>query len=185
MARSVRQGCPASGFLFAMVLDPIFRWLQDATIPRNPAGLDFLQPVPCSYADDLAVTAPPSRRLMTALAPAFQVVDQIGGLNLNHRKCCWAQYGSESCQAFWTGWRRTVRNLVGVLDHRCLFFHFSADTQADYIQRRPLCGVLRVAQTQQETSCFLETRTIGCANGGGCRHSSQLRQVHRARLHAD
>ena len=29
MARGVRQGCPASGFLFAMAFDPIFRWLQE------------------------------------------------------------------------------------------------------------------------------------------------------------
>ena len=57
MARGARQGCPASGFLFAMAFDPIFRWLQDAIIPRNPAGLDFLQPVSCAYADDLAVAA--------------------------------------------------------------------------------------------------------------------------------
>ena len=71
MARGVRQGCPASGFLFAMAFDPIFRWLQDAIIPNNPAGLDFLQPVPCAYADDFAVAASSFRCLMTALAPAF------------------------------------------------------------------------------------------------------------------
>ena len=39
MARGVRQGCPASGFPFAVAFDPLFRWLQDAIIPRNPAGL--------------------------------------------------------------------------------------------------------------------------------------------------
>ena len=95
MARGVGQGCPASGFLFAMALDPIFRWLQDAIIPRNPAGLDFLQAAQCSYADDLAVAAPSLGCLTTALAPAFQTVDRTAGLNLNHRKCCWVQYGSE------------------------------------------------------------------------------------------
>ena len=47
----------ASGFLFAMAFDPIFRWLQDAIIPRNLAGLDFVQPAQCAYADDLAVAA--------------------------------------------------------------------------------------------------------------------------------
>ena len=99
MARGVRQGCPARAFLFAMAFDPIFSWLQDAIIPRNPAGLDFLQPAPCAYADDLAVAASSIRRLMTVLAPAFQIIDQIAGLNLNHRKCWWVQYGSESCQS--------------------------------------------------------------------------------------
>ena len=57
MAWSVRQGCPASGFLFAMAFDPIFRWLQDEIIPRNPAGLDFPQPAQCAYADDFFVAA--------------------------------------------------------------------------------------------------------------------------------
>ena len=32
---------------------------------------------------------------MTALAPAFHSVDHIVGLNLNRRKRCWVQYGSE------------------------------------------------------------------------------------------
>ena len=97
--RSVRQGCPASGFLFAMAFDPIFRWNQDAIIPRNSAAPDLLQPVPCAYADDIAVAASSFRLLMSALSPAFKVVDQTAGLNLNHRKCCWEQCGSESCQS--------------------------------------------------------------------------------------
>ena len=98
VARGVRQGCQASAFLFAMAFDPIFRWLQDAIIPRNPASLDFLQPAQCACADDLAVAALSFRCLMTALVPAFQAVDQIAWLYLNHRKCCLVQYGSESCQ---------------------------------------------------------------------------------------
>ena len=60
IARGVRQGCPASGFLFAMAFDPIFRWLQEAVIPRNPDDLDFLQPAQCAYTDDLAVAGPDS-----------------------------------------------------------------------------------------------------------------------------
>ena len=79
MARGVRQGCPASGFLFAMAFDPIFRWLQDAIILKNPGAPDFLQHVPCAYADDFAVAASSFRRLMNALSPAFKVVD------------CWTQ----------------------------------------------------------------------------------------------
>ena len=84
MARSVRQGCPASGFLFAVAFDPIFRWLQDAIVPRSLSGLDFLEPVQCAYADDLAWAASSFRCLMTALGPAFQMMDQIAGLYLNH-----------------------------------------------------------------------------------------------------
>ena len=87
MARGVRQGCPASGFLFAMAFDPIFRWLQETVIPRNPHNLDFLQPAQCTLTT--SPWLPP-----TALAPAFHSVDHIAGLNLNYRKCCQVQYGS-------------------------------------------------------------------------------------------
>ena len=89
MAWGVKQGCPASGLLFAMACDPIFHWLQDAIVPRNPTDLDFVQPAQSAYADDIAVAASSFWCLMTPLAPAFRTVDQIVGLNLNHRKCRW------------------------------------------------------------------------------------------------
>ena len=92
VTRGVRQ---ASGFLFAMACDPMFRWLQESNIPRDPDNLEFLQLTQCAYADDLAVASFPFRGLMTALAPAFRSVDSIAGLNLNYRKCCWVQYGTE------------------------------------------------------------------------------------------
>ena len=111
MARSVRQGCPASGFLFAMAFDPIFRWLQDAISPRNPASLDFLQPAQFTFADDLAVAAL-SFRGLTALAPAFQTVDQTAGLNLNHVKCCWVQYGIERLKSLLNVQSETVRSFA-------------------------------------------------------------------------
>ena len=58
MARGVREGCPTSGFLFLQsAFDPVFRWLQETIIPRNPDQLDFLQPTQCAYADDLAVAS--------------------------------------------------------------------------------------------------------------------------------
>ena len=77
LARGVRQGCPSSGFLFAMAFDPIFRWLQESIFPRNPDNLEFLQPAQCAYADDLAVASFSFRGLMTALAPAFRSVDPL------------------------------------------------------------------------------------------------------------
>ena len=68
MARGVRQGCPASGFLFAMAFDQIFRWLQESVIPKIVGNLEFLQPTQCAYDDDLAIASSSFRELMLVLA---------------------------------------------------------------------------------------------------------------------
>ena len=39
---------------------------------------------------------------MTALAPTFRSMDYIAGLNLNYRKCCWVQYGTEGRESLRT-----------------------------------------------------------------------------------
>ena len=101
MARGVRQSCLANVFLSAMAFDPIFRWLQDTIVPKNPDNLDFLQPAQCAYADDLAVASSSFRELMSALAPEFHSVDHIAGLNLNYRKCCRVQDGSQGRESLW------------------------------------------------------------------------------------
>ena len=95
MARGVRQGCPESGFLFAMPFDPILRWLQESIVPRNVDNLEFLQPAPCAYADDIAIASSSFRDLMVVLAPAFRSIGNIAGLNLNVRKSCWVEYGND------------------------------------------------------------------------------------------
>ena len=99
MASGVRQGCPASSFLFALAFGLIFRCPQEAVIPRNPFGLDFLQPAQCAYADDFAIAASSFRYLMTALAPAFHSLDHVAGLILKYRKCCWVHHGEEECES--------------------------------------------------------------------------------------
>ena len=93
-AGGVRKGCPASGFLFVMAFDPIFRVLQNSVIPRG------LPPVPCAYADDFAVAALSFRSLMPASSPAFKAFDCIAVLNLNHRKCYWVQYGTTAAMTY-------------------------------------------------------------------------------------
>ena len=80
---------------FSMAFDPMFRCLQETTIPKNLDNLEILNPAQCAYADDLAVASSSSRELMSALGPAFRSVDSIAGLNLNYRKRCWVQYGNE------------------------------------------------------------------------------------------
>ena len=59
-----------------------------------------------AYADDFAVAASSFRTLMFAHSPAFKVVDQIAGLDLDHQKCCWVQCGSENCRDL-LGWVST------------------------------------------------------------------------------
>ena len=87
MAREVRQGCPASGFLFAMAFDPIFRWLQESNIPRIPDNLDFLQVAQCAYADDLAVASSSFRELMvgTMIGPDGHIQRWMAHRNIIHR----------------------------------------------------------------------------------------------------
>ena len=94
----MRQGSPASDFVFVMAFDPIFRWLHNSVIPWHPAVPEFLQLVPCADADDSAVPISSFRSLMPALSPAFMAVDCTAGLNLHHRKCYWVEYGNDSCQ---------------------------------------------------------------------------------------
>ena len=144
MDRGVRQGCLASGFLYVMAFDPFFRWIHDSVILKDPTLPDFLQPVPCAHADDFAVAALSLRALMLALFPAFETMDSVAGLNLNHRKCCWVQYGSDSCQ-----------DLLDWVSARCEEFRENENRQTRHVcgyydwPRRPLASLDCATDTQR------------------------------------
>ena len=113
MARGVRQGCPASEFLFAMAFDPIFRRLHDSIIPRNPAAPDFLQPSPCAYADDFAdavfVFLVFDDRLVCSLrggGPGGCSQSQITGSAAGN------SMATTAVMSCWTGYRQTVRSFA-------------------------------------------------------------------------
>ena len=125
MARGVRQGCPASGFLLAMAFDPIFRWLQDSMTPKNPDNMEFLQPAQCAYADDL-----------TALALALRSVDSIAGLNLNYRKCCWVKYGTEGRDSLQTWISGNCDEFCEMQSRKCIFNNFFS-LEISVLERRP------------------------------------------------
>ena len=78
-----------------MALVPIFRWLQETFVPRNPDNLEFLQFAQHVYAVDVPVASSSFGDFMYALAFAFRSVDQIAGLFTNDRKCSWVQYGNK------------------------------------------------------------------------------------------
>ena len=75
--------------------------MDPRVFPRSPDGLDFVKLAQCAYADDLGVTAFSFRELMFPLAPSFRSVNYIVGFNLNYRKCCLVQYGSEKRESLW------------------------------------------------------------------------------------
>ena len=78
MGRGVRQGCPASGCIFALACDPLFRWLADRA--AGP-GVEMR-----AYADDLAFAVQSLTRTLPRLARAFLEVERAAGLWLKHRK---------------------------------------------------------------------------------------------------
>ena len=79
MRGGVRQGCPASGVLFALALDPVMRWLAN----RVCTGLGTLQ----AYADDVGLALINIRHALIYLCPAFRIVEELIGLKLKPGKC--------------------------------------------------------------------------------------------------
>lgn len=75
----VRQGCPASGSIFAMLLDPWVRLLS-----RRLSAPDHVIAV---YADDVAVGARSLRDAARPLAAAAVVLQRATGLRMKGSKC--------------------------------------------------------------------------------------------------
>ena len=78
VARGVRQGCPASGFLFCNGFSTLS---SDGSKRQSSQGI-LTTWICCSQPNALTLTA-------------FLSVDHIAGLNSNYRKCCGVQNGSE------------------------------------------------------------------------------------------
>ena len=95
----VLQGCPLSGFLFAMGIDPFLTWVY---IVLELPGLATIR----ACADDLGASL---RRLsaLLILFPVFRVVGLVTGLDLKPRNCVLIPTG-QSCSiqfvAFVRGW---------------------------------------------------------------------------------
>ena len=75
----VLQGCPMSGFSFAVALDPFLRWLELVTAPW---------PLVCirACADDLGGVFPNIIALLHVI-PVFEAAQKTAGLTLKPKKC--------------------------------------------------------------------------------------------------
>jgi hypothetical protein len=78
MQAGIKQGCPASGSIFALALDPFLRKLLTA-IPRQLGTL-------AAFADDIAAVVPEILAFLTTIAPMFSLFAQASGLRLNPQK---------------------------------------------------------------------------------------------------
>ena len=76
ISSGIRQGCPLSPLLFAIVLDPFLRLLKR----RVPDGTQ------AAYADDLAMIVLKLLESMQVIAPAFTAFAAVSGLMLNLSK---------------------------------------------------------------------------------------------------
>ena len=94
MLRGVRQGCPASGYLFTMAFDPVFRWLLSSAIPPEGCRPWFLQRCACAYADDFVLAAASLRESLPIVAGAFAIIDRVTVMSHNYHKCHWIQYAN-------------------------------------------------------------------------------------------
>ena len=119
MMRGVRQGCPASGYLFTMAFDPVYSWLMSAVLPPEPHRPWFLHRCACAYADDFALAAASLGESLPTVADAFTTIETVTSRSLNHKKCHWIQYGNLAIPQFseWVGTLVPVFRQMQIKDH--------------------------------------------------------------------
>ena len=84
---------------FAMVFDPIFRWLQELIVPNDPDNLNFLQLIHFAFADEFVVAS-----------SSFQRVDDCMGTSIS--LCgvhCGVQFELSQVLLLGSVWPRTTR----------------------------------------------------------------------------
>jgi hypothetical protein len=84
----IKQGCPASGSLFALALDPFLRFV----LQRIPMRLSTL----VAFADDLAAVLLHLRQGLRLLQPLFALLFRAAGLAINPKKTVIVPLGASS-----------------------------------------------------------------------------------------
>eukprot|EP00972_Heterocapsa_arctica_P000666 96708-Heterocapsa_arctica.AAC.1 len=79
MGAGIRQGCPASGTLWAIAFDPILRSLIAALDTNQLATVG-------GFADDLGIAVDDPMTALPLTVSFFQVVKLAAGLQLNLKK---------------------------------------------------------------------------------------------------
>ena len=57
------------------------------SVTTNPAIPECFHSSPCAYADDFATTCISCRDLVSRIFQAFEIIDSVTGMNLEHKKC--------------------------------------------------------------------------------------------------
>lgn len=86
IARGIKQGCPTSGILWALLLDPVVRRLCSVA-ERIPASLSF-------FADDLSSGMRDAVRGLNLLLPELRALEGAAGLRLNIGKTRVVNFGT-------------------------------------------------------------------------------------------
>lgn len=88
IGRGVKQGCPLSGSLFALAVDPLLRRLAQGPGPLDQGTF--------AYADDLALVLRLLREGLARLLPIFRRWARISGLRLRPDKRVVVPLGGQS-----------------------------------------------------------------------------------------
>ena len=107
MMRVVRQGCPASGYLFTMALPP------ESHRPW------FLQRSACACADDFALATACLRESWPKVAGAFATRAQVTGNSFNYWTCHRILYGTLTSHQLseWVDTRVPVFRQIQIMEH--------------------------------------------------------------------
>ena len=139
MTRGVRQGYPPSRHLFTMACDPVYRWLMSAALPLDRHRPWFLQRCACAYAEDFALATASVRDALSTVAFAFETINTVTGMSLNHKMCNWIQYGNVTTPQLsdWVGTNFPAFRLMLIGNHaRYLGIDFPPDV-ADHRWTKP------------------------------------------------